>query len=400
MMKKFSSKVVVVGITLMLSLSSSIYAWSYSNYNNGSYVPKSGQGFLSLSTSNGVTRLNTSVYFELDQTNVDNILDYNNGNDNPGTACDNKKAYLTIDQTAIPDSFDLEIDGDEVRTNLPDPKIDIEDNNFFGDDDETEVTVLGTVTSSKMYYMESFWNDYRDGGSGDGGKVNAQFAMSTKGFSDYNNCVQSSVVQHVHNYGKDYGGFLLPETPELTSLQDVNQTNSSNSNISTPDTADLINSYKAIAPDTKSIDSYRKQQLSLLTSMNKQNNSTQTSQMPSDSIAVTITFNKTLSLEELKRFSTIHNLNIEQVQSRALDKTGERITIVTDSLKEVLVNNSELNFMGYTSVKAYISNDQIDTITKDSTAYVIDASGDNAITGLEKDQFAHPLTWLIEDANR
>ncbi|MBT2282236.1 hypothetical protein J7E78_01545 [Paenibacillus polymyxa] len=395
-MKKFNLKVLALGTVMLFSLSSSIHAWSYSNYNNGSYVPKSGQGFLSLVSSGGNTRLNTSIYFTLDSTNVTNILDYNNGGDNPGNTCDNANAYLTIDQTAIPDSWDLEIDGDEVRTNLPNPKIDIEDNNFFGEDDETEVTVLGTVESGKTYYMESLWNDYRDGGSGDSGKVNAQFAISKKGASDYNNCVQSSVVQHVHTYGDNLGGFSLPGEPTL--LEEFPSEQSLATDLQSYESGypDLISEHKAVESGQISISSYREVKRVLLDSIvNPQ--SLLKDAGDSEKIAVTITFEKPITLSELEGFTKKHNVEVEQVQARAIDQNNDRITMATDSIKVITLDDSNVTFSGYTDLKGYVSKDQISNLTEDTTAYIIDPSGDKSITGQEEDIFAQPLTWLIED---
>lgn len=398
-MKKFTRKVLAIGTIMMLTFSSSISAWSYSDYSNGSYVPKSGQGFLSLVSSGGNTRLNTSIYFTLDNHNVTNIVDYNNGGDNPGTSCDNSKAYLTIDQTAIPDSWDLEIDGDEVRTNLPNPKIDIEDNNFFGEDDETEVTVLGTVVVGQTYYMESLWNDYRDGDSGDSGKVNAQFAMSAKGVSDYNNCVQSSVVQHVHTYGDNLGGFLLSEDQAQWNIAEVASAvqRTGTSSLVESDYPDLISEHKAVEAGTISIESFRKAKRDLLSSISGDNFSAMRAE-GSDKIALTITFENPLSLSEVTTFVNTHSLKVEQAQARAIDAAGDRITIATDSVKEIAIDDNSVSFSGFTALKGFVSKDQIAQLSADTLAYIIDPSGDNLITGYANDTFGQPLTWLIEDA--
>lgn len=175
-------------------------SWSYSDYSHGSYVPKTG-------SHNSLfydTYFTTTVYFAFDNYNVSNILDYNNGGNNPGTNCDNKNAYLTLDQTAVPDNpLDLEISATSIRSDLPDPKYDLE-SDFGVDNEESEVVALGAVSATN-YYMRTTWNDYRDGGTDDSGKIQAQFAMSTKGLSDYNNCVQSDVVQSTINYGDNLG---------------------------------------------------------------------------------------------------------------------------------------------------------------------------------------------------
>jgi hypothetical protein len=215
MLTKKSISLIAFSLCSMFFVTQSAFAvlsdtrtWSYTDYSHGSYVPKKGThkyyNFDRVS-SRGNWVLDTDVIFTLDDHNVKNILDYNNGGDNPGTAADNKKAYLTVDQTAIPqNSNDLEIDGYQVLTNLPNPKIDLEINGFGVDVDETEVVALGSVKAGTEYYMWSYWDDYRDGGTYDGGKIQAQFAMSVEGWSDYNNVVQSDVIQSTMPYGDDY----------------------------------------------------------------------------------------------------------------------------------------------------------------------------------------------------
>lgn len=196
-------------LTIMLPLSlpsiseAGTTSWSYSTYANGSYVPKSGT-FTESITSNGQYTCKTS--FQFDSYNVTQISDYNNGGDNPGTtSCDNARAYVTIDQTAVPDSWDLEIDADSITSNLPNPKYDLEDNNGFAEDDESEVVALDPLTANVTYYARTYWNDYRDGDSGDSGNIQTQFAMSKLGVSDYNNCTTSAAVQIINPYGDNLG---------------------------------------------------------------------------------------------------------------------------------------------------------------------------------------------------
>lgn len=148
--------------------------------------------------------ITTQTTFSLDSTNVTSITDYNNGGDNPGTACDNKNGYLNLDMTAVPDnSFDLEVSAYSQSTTLPDPKFDLETDGGV-DNQESDVTALGQV-SAQSYWAQTNWHDYRDGGSGDSGKFQAQFDISAKGWSDYNVCVGSTAVQAIQPYGDNLG---------------------------------------------------------------------------------------------------------------------------------------------------------------------------------------------------
>lgn len=178
--------------------------WSYSNYNHGSYVPKTGSMKSTFYDDSSGTRFTTVVNCTLDSTNVSNILDYNNGGDNPGTVADNKKCYLTLDISSISDSTDDKVEATSMASALPDPKYDLEDDNFDGDNEESEVVALGTV-KAQSYNTTTYWNDFRTGYSGDSGTINAQFAMSAKGVSDYNTVVQSDVVQASFAFGDNPG---------------------------------------------------------------------------------------------------------------------------------------------------------------------------------------------------
>lgn len=301
---------------------SSAFAWSYSDYSRDSYVPKSGSGIPSMIYSGGSYDLATWISFQFDSTNVTSILDYNNGGDNPGTACDNDNAYLTLDQTADPDSVDLEIDADSVTTNLPNPVINIEDNSFFGDDDESEVTALGTVNSTTTYYMETRWNDYRDGDSGDSGIVQAQFAMSTQGFSDYNNCTQSTAVQHTFVYGDNLGTFALRNVqyPKLASLNyspllfanhsvKIASLNASENGVNSGKSVekdnervsafDSISLYNSFSKDEKGIKKYIDDNKFKLNTLKDTNIS---------DIAVTISFSDYLNYESIDKFIKKHNI--------------------------------------------------------------------------------------------
>jgi hypothetical protein len=181
-------------------------SWSYSSADyvaNGHYVPLSGS--FTEGTFGGYQYW-SRVSFSFTSHNRAYILDYNNGGDNPGkTACDNFNAYVTLDMAAVPNnSLDLEISAVEIYTNLPNAKLDYETDGGV-DNEESEVVALGTVSTNIAYYMRTYWNDYRDGDTNDGGKIQAQFAMSKPGWSDYNNCILAGNVQIINNYGKNFG---------------------------------------------------------------------------------------------------------------------------------------------------------------------------------------------------
>lgn len=180
--------------------------WSYSNYTYGSYVPLSGTFRESISHG----WYYTQVDFSFTATNVNSILDYNNGGDNPGTACDGSAAYVTLDVTDVPIS-DPELEGLNALytySNLPNPKFDVEDDWGTGpENEESEVVALGTVQAGVGYYFDTTWEDLRTGQAGHSGNIQVQFAMSNSGFLDYNNCTTAGAVQVINPHNQYNGGY-------------------------------------------------------------------------------------------------------------------------------------------------------------------------------------------------
>ena len=204
-------KRVLLYLIALLFMTSTAYAgtwnWSNSSYSMGTYVPVSGFFMEGIQSGGPTGAIYTStVYFTLDSYNVSSISNYNSGYGTGGT-CYGNNAYLTLDITAVPDAWDLEIDAYVVYSNLPNPKYDIESDLFSDPDhEESETVALGSV-SATTYYMVTYWADERDGDANDGGDIQAQFAMSKLGLSDYNNCVTANGVQIINPYGNNLGDY-------------------------------------------------------------------------------------------------------------------------------------------------------------------------------------------------
>lgn len=200
-MKKFLTSLLI--LCIILSAAIVVYAasdsWSYSDYSKGSYVSKSGTMTSSYTNGYAVTK----VEFKLDSNNVASITEYNNGNN---SSYPNVKGYLTIDVTSVKNGNSDAMDAYAITSNLPDPKFDMENDDWFDSrNEESETVALGQVVSNKKYYMTTKWEDLRNGNSGDSGRWQCQFSMSKKGWSDYNTFVQSSEVQATINYGTNAG---------------------------------------------------------------------------------------------------------------------------------------------------------------------------------------------------
>ncbi|MCA9700087.1 MAG: hypothetical protein KC431_21355 [Myxococcales bacterium] len=198
----------IIPTTLLVIIASStafaggLTSWSYSStHNYGSYVPNAGTFTEGIYGSQYWSRVN----FVFESSDITSIKDYMNGGDNPGTNCDNVKAYVTVDMTAVGDSWDDEIDGATIYTTLPSAYKDFDDDNWDGEKEESEVVALSAPLSGTSYYMRTYWNDYRDGDAGDSGKIQVQFGMSRPAGSEYNTCVNSGDVQIINPYGDNYG---------------------------------------------------------------------------------------------------------------------------------------------------------------------------------------------------
>ena len=178
--------------------------WDYSDYSNGSYVPKSGTFTESTFFGSQGPAYKSTVQFFFDTYNRSSILDYNNGGNNPGSTCDNDNAYVTIDVSAV--AHTERLDAYDIESSLPIPKFDLEsDFGTSGYNEESEVVALGTIKSFQNYSVTTYWGDNRTGASTDAGHIYVQFAMSKEGFSDYNNCINSGDVQIINYYGWTQG---------------------------------------------------------------------------------------------------------------------------------------------------------------------------------------------------
>ena len=198
----------ILPTTLLVVIASStafaggLTSWNYpNNHAYGSYVPNSG------TFTEGIynTRYWSRVNFAFEASDIASIQDYMNGGNNPGTWCDNAQAYVTVDMTAVGDSWDDELDGYTIYTTLPNPYKDFDDDNWDGEKEESEVVALSAPSAGVSYYMRTYWNDYRDGDAGDSGEIRVQFGMSEEGFFEYNTCINAGDVQIINPYGDNKG---------------------------------------------------------------------------------------------------------------------------------------------------------------------------------------------------
>ncbi len=170
----------------------------------GSYTPPS--GFMAARFYDGPWHnwAKTYVGFTLDSHNVSSILDYNAG---LGTHPDAEghNCYLTFDISSIRNGSTDQMDAYAIKSNLPNPKYDLE-SDFFGGggpaNEESEVVALGAV-EAKYYDITTYWHDYRNGDTDDSGRWECHVGLSKLGISDYNSVVNSGLIQAKIYYGKD-----------------------------------------------------------------------------------------------------------------------------------------------------------------------------------------------------
>ena len=100
------------------------------------------------------------------------------------------------------------MDAYSIVTSLPNPKTDIENDDFFIDNrnEEAEVVALGTIEANRSYLTSVYWHDYRSGNSTDCGKwsVNAELADQFVPGGDYNTVSWTPLTQLAYgcNRGK------------------------------------------------------------------------------------------------------------------------------------------------------------------------------------------------------
>ncbi len=186
--------------------------WNHSSY-QGSYAPKNGWARPTFYKETGDKQnyANTYCEFTLDNYNVTNILNFNNGTH----SATDKFLFLTLDITSVRSGTTDQMDAYSLSTSLPNPKSDLENDDPTGTrNEESDVTALGQVEPG-TYYVSVMWYDYRNGGNNDNGRWQAQFAMSGQYFGtgdiwietngDYNNVYTSSAIQAIMPYGKNGG---------------------------------------------------------------------------------------------------------------------------------------------------------------------------------------------------
>ena len=142
-----------------------------------------------------------------------------------------------------------------------------------------------------------------------------------------------------------------------------------------------------------------------------------------NNILTTITFKNPISIEELTKFLTEHNIQqnqIAEIQARALQPDGTRVTAgslirediyqTAVDLQQKSIEDSDAQFIGYTSLYCVIDYKTLIDIESDPITYLADTSGDMYFQGItnadglkrNKDvrgtkRFPISLTWNLED---
>jgi hypothetical protein len=211
-----SALLVVLLFCLAINASASTTTGTAATWGNGNstthpWKPYSGSITPTFYDITGQDYVKTYLSFTLSSVNVTAIKAFNNGTSTHKASWKGKVAYFGMDITNVPSNEDYGydmMDAYSISTDLPNPVIDIENDDWFGSrNEEAEVVALGTVTNTS-YYMSVLWDDYRTGANDDNGKWVINSQMSELGVSDYNVLQPSSDGSawcQEKTYGKNSG---------------------------------------------------------------------------------------------------------------------------------------------------------------------------------------------------
>ena len=244
-----------------------------------------------------------------------------------------------------------------IVTNLPDPKLDVEDDDLLHQkyNEEAEVTALGkTIKAGKEYYMQVVWDDHRTSESK--GVFGAKAELSKKGVVDYN------VV--------DYK-YLNADVPYTAS----------EGNYTSPMALQKVNSINVEVPQEKTI-------------------------------PITVTFKEYVPFETFISYAQENSIDSVAVQLRGIDSSGDRVTIFIYANKALeqmqttvadLSKENDLSIAGVTAVYAYADSHQVEKLNQNTDVYSIESMNSSAMNGIDLNtpklatEFLHPQTWRLED---
>ena len=151
-MRKIIVTVLILVLLLpIMSVVSYAGTWSSGNVTNN-YVPPKGNSstICNSSATFSSTTATTEVTFKMSTTNLNLIRDYN-----IGSILQGHFLFFGIDtknyRNGTVDKMHASLK-DKVYTNLPNPKKDVEDDNFDGKNEEAEVVARDTMNSTTVYY--------------------------------------------------------------------------------------------------------------------------------------------------------------------------------------------------------------------------------------------------------
>lgn len=193
MKKRNVRTIALLTICLSICASSSIisfaadYTGPTADFNSATRLYSPESGYLSSRFYDETSdKVKTYAYFTASNSNITDINKYRNGT---GAYGGGKVCYFTVDVRNIrANSTGMDaLSSYTNNTNLPNPKHDFENDNpyvpgYSGDNnnEEAECVVLGSM-SAKSYYLETWWNDYRNSTTyPTNGDIRVSYSMSTE----------------------------------------------------------------------------------------------------------------------------------------------------------------------------------------------------------------------------
>lgn len=166
------------------------------------FSPSSGTLTVEYGTNGVANRIHTTLEFSYSTTHANMIAEYNENGyyivEGGETILMAQHAYAGVDIKAARCSGNIDnIEADHVMfTDLPNPKTDLENNDFVLDmiDDEAEVVALGTIEANKDYTFRVRWIDHRSGGNDTDGRWVVNAELSKPVLSEYNTIEYDDIV--------------------------------------------------------------------------------------------------------------------------------------------------------------------------------------------------------------
>ncbi|MFS1519497.1 hypothetical protein V1503_24020 [Bacillus sp. SCS-151] len=354
--KKNSSFKIAISTFLGLTLfSTSAFAWSNSN-NNDYWFPYTG----SFSVSKDIS--STTI------PTIDADLNFKFNTSQANLIHANISYYPTFD---VRDDSKGAFDGNFITTNLPDPKYDYEDDNDDGFDDELEVIVKSQwdVEANKSYYVDTGWIAYSE--------INDPALISYASVSvapffpggDYNTVAGTSKYLGGVKWSQMSTNKVSVLSPaKNNSRVDFNAVNNSESIMNFSSLKKQDSEYPEIN-SKDSLGKYKTKSHGLIKEL--KNN---------EEYSFVITLDQPISIEDFYDLSDSYDIEITQLNARAIDQNDDKVTIGTNKIEDDVLNqikeNESYDFSGIVEMKGIGTGKYLKDLLKDERVFIVEVESE------------------------